>query len=162
MQGPGPELLQHPLVRAVAKAGKIAEATVNTYTAATAALASAPPPFNFVAAGLVTASGLANVATIAAQQPAFHSGGAVDLAPDEGLRRLRDREFVANPTGRSVLGDRALERANAGIAPDTGGAVVVQVYKHSRQVDRYEADRLAAGSPVARALLQGRKPGMEG
>jgi hypothetical protein len=147
---------------AVAKAGKIAEATVNTYTAATAALASAPPPFNFVAAGLVTASGLANVATIAAQQPAFHSGGAVDLAPDEGLRRLRDREFVANPTGRSVLGDRALERANAGIAPDTGGAVVVQVYKHSRQVDRYEADRLAAGSPVARALLQGRKPGMEG
>ena len=102
------------------------------------------------------------MATIAAQQPAFHSGGAVDLAPDEGLRRLRDREFVANPTGRSVLGDRALERANAGIAPDTGGAVVVQVYKHSRQVDRYEADRLAAGSPVARALLQGRKPGMEG
>lgn len=148
---------------AVAKAGKIAEATVNTFTAATAALASAPPPFNFVAAGLVTASGLANVATIAAQQPAFHSGGAVDLAPDEGLRRLRDREFVANPTGRAVLGDRALEAANAGIAPGGGGgAVVVQVYRHTRQVDRYEADRLAAGNPVARELMKNRRPGMEG
>jgi hypothetical protein len=143
----------------VAKIGKIAEATMNTFTGATAALASAPPPFNFVAAGLVTSAGLANVAQIAAQQPAFHSGGPVDLQPDEGVRRVRNREYVANPTGRAVLGDRTLERANAGIAPSSG-AVVVQVYRHTRQVDRYEADRLSAGNPIAQALLNKKKPGM--
>lgn len=144
----------------VAKGAKIAEATVNTFTAATAALASAPPPFGAIAAGLVTASGLATVAQIAAQQPSFHAGGPVSLAlaPDEGIRVMRDREYVSNPTGRSLIGDRTLERANAGISP-ASGAVVVQVYKHTRQVDRYEADRLAAGSPVARELLRDRRPG---
>lgn len=144
----------------VSKIARLAEATVNTFTGATAALASAPPPFNFVAAGLVTSAGLANVAQIAAQQPAFHSGGPVDLQPDEGFRKVRNREYVANPTGRAVLGDRTLQRANAGIAPSSG-AVVVQVYRHTRQVDRYEADRLSAGNPIARALLGKKKPGME-
>ena len=49
------------------KALNIAEAIMNTYTGATKALASFPPPFNFIAAAAVVAAGLANVATIRAQ-----------------------------------------------------------------------------------------------
>jgi hypothetical protein len=143
----------------VTKIAKLAEAAVNTYTAATAALGSAPPPFNFINAGIVTAAGVASMAQIAAQQPAFHSGGPVNLAPDEGLRTVRNNEYVSNPTGRSLLGDRTLAGANAGVKPDTR-MVVVSVYQHTRQVDQYERDRLAAGNPVAQAILSQKRPGI--
>lgn len=56
-----------------AKAAAIVEATINTYVGATKALASYPPPFNFIAAAAVVASGLAQVATIRAQ-PAQRGG----------------------------------------------------------------------------------------
>jgi len=143
----------------IAKIGKLAEAVVNTETAVTAALASAPPPFNFINAGLVGAAGTASVVQIAAQQPAFHSGGPVNLAPDEGLRTVRNQEYVMNPTGRSVFGDRALEAGNAGVRPDTR-MVVVSVYQHTRQVDTYERDRLAAGNPIAQMFLGQKRPGI--
>jgi hypothetical protein len=51
-----------------AKAYNTALAIMNTYTAATKALATYPPPFNFIAAAAVVASGLAQVATIQSQQ----------------------------------------------------------------------------------------------
>ena len=48
----------------IGKAASIASASINTYEAATKAYASAPPPFNFINAALVTAAGLAQVAMI--------------------------------------------------------------------------------------------------
>ena len=51
----------------------IARATVDTYRAANLALASFPPPFGAIAAGLSIATGLANVAKIA--EVGFASGG---------------------------------------------------------------------------------------
>lgn len=50
-----------------AKAFNIAQAIMNTYMGATKALASYPPPFNFIAAAAVVASGLAQVAQIRSQ-----------------------------------------------------------------------------------------------
>lgn len=52
---------------AAQKAAAIALAIVNTYQGATKALATYPPPFNFIAAAATVASGLAQVATIRAQ-----------------------------------------------------------------------------------------------
>jgi len=46
------------------KAMAIIEATIATYVAATKVLSTIPFPFNFVAAGLITAAGLANIAKI--------------------------------------------------------------------------------------------------
>ena len=60
-----------------AKIAAIAEATVNTYVGATKALASYPPPFNFIAAAAVVASGLAQVAAIRAQP--MQRGGALQV-----------------------------------------------------------------------------------
>lgn len=51
-----------------AKAFNIANAIMNTYAGATKALATYPPPFNFIAAAAVVASGLAQVASIRSQQ----------------------------------------------------------------------------------------------
>lgn len=60
-----------------AKALAIAEAIVNTYLAATKALASGFPPFNYIAAAAVTAAGLANVAKISATE--FATGGSFKI-----------------------------------------------------------------------------------
>jgi len=57
-----------------AKAFNIANAIMNTYMAATKALATYPPPFNFIAAAAAVGMGLAQVAQIRAQQ---YSGRAL-------------------------------------------------------------------------------------
>ena len=57
-----------------AKAFNIANAIMNTYMAATKALATYPPPFSFIAAGAAIAMGLAQVAQISSQQ---YSGRAI-------------------------------------------------------------------------------------
>jgi hypothetical protein len=46
------------------KALSVAQAIINTYQGANLALASSPPPFNFIAAGTVVAAGLMNVKKI--------------------------------------------------------------------------------------------------
>lgn len=58
---------------ALQKAMQIGQAIMNTYTAATKALASYPPPLNAVFAGLAVATGMAQVAQIKAQS--FEGGG---------------------------------------------------------------------------------------
>jgi hypothetical protein len=58
---------------ALQKAMQIGQAIMNTYTAATKALASYPPPLNAVFAGLAIANGMAQVAQIKAQS--FEGGG---------------------------------------------------------------------------------------
>jgi len=50
---------------AIGKAAAIGMATVDTFAAANKALASAPPPYNFILSKLVLAAGLANVASMA-------------------------------------------------------------------------------------------------
>lgn len=63
---------------AAMKAFAIAEAIINTYQGATKALATYPPPFNFIAAAATVASGLAQVATIRSQNPVgAQRGGAL-------------------------------------------------------------------------------------
>jgi tape measure domain-containing protein len=57
-----------------AKAFNVANAVMNTYMGATKALATYPPPFNFIAAAAVVAMGLAQVASIRSQQ---YSGRAL-------------------------------------------------------------------------------------
>lgn len=59
---------------AASKAMNIANAVMNTYAGATQALAAYPPPFGFIAAAAVVGMGLAQVATIRAQQ---YSGRAL-------------------------------------------------------------------------------------
>lgn len=57
-----------------AKAAAIAQAIINTYTAATKALATYPPPLSYIAAGAAVVAGLGYVAQIRAQS--FQLGGS--------------------------------------------------------------------------------------
>ena len=60
------------------KAAAVAQATINTYSAATAALDDAPVPFNFVLAATTIAAGLQNINKIlTVQEPQLAQGGMV-------------------------------------------------------------------------------------
>lgn len=77
-----------------AKAYNIAEAIMNTYTGVTKALATYPPPFNFIAAGATLAMGLAQVATIRSQQ---YSGRAI------GGSVISDKSYVVGENGPEMF-----------------------------------------------------------
>ena len=62
----------------IGKAGALAQATIDGIAATQKALTAAPPPWNFVLAGLVGAAAGANIASIVATPPpAFAKGGMV-------------------------------------------------------------------------------------
>lgn len=62
------------------KALSIAQATLNTYQAASLALSSYPPPFSFIAAALTVAAGIQNVLKIAnTTVPKMEQGGMIDI-----------------------------------------------------------------------------------
>ena len=102
------------------KAIAIAQATWNTYQAATNAMAEIPWPFNYVIAALDVAAGLAYVAKIvgvgAPKAPGYRTGGQV--VGEEGVDKvpawLTAGEFVM--TRDATAGNRALlESMNRGL-----------------------------------------------
>lgn len=144
----------------VSQTAASATAAVNTAVAVTAALTSAPFPLSLVSAAGAAAAGVAQQRAIARSRPSFHTGGGVDLAPDEVSAKLKRREFVLTETGRRAMGDDRLHAANAGAGGGGGEVVAVSVYKHSAVVDRWKKDGLRAGDPIARAIRRGRLVGL--
>lgn len=143
---------------AISKAAAIGQVAVDTALAVSsvnAAWAAIPP----VAAALSAAAiavGATQAATIAAQQPAFHTGGPVGAgSPDEVSARLLRSEYVMNTQGRSVMGDAALSKANAGISPQPA-VYAVSIYRHTRQIQRWKKDGLSAGDPIVQRIDAGR------
>lgn len=139
------------------KAAKMASAAAATALAIVQALSSAPPPYNFIAAGAVGAAGLIQQAAIASQQPSFHAGGFVGGAPDEQQATVRRGEAVLNPAGRRAMGDDTIRQANAGMG---GGQVIMvqQVYRH-RVFDSFVRDNLRTRGPLSQALGAGSRAG---
>lgn len=89
----------------------IAQAMMNTYLAATKALAEGGPVAGPFLAGAITAIGLAQVATIASQKPKFHDGGYVHGT------QLSNEVSATLQTGEGVLSRRGmanLDKLNRG------------------------------------------------
>lgn len=104
---------------AIGKTSAVAIATIDTYTAANKALASAPPPFNFVLMGAVIAAGLANVASISGV--ALAQGGIVPARPG-------GTQAILGEGGRAEavipLGDRRAQAALGGMGANVGNVYV--------------------------------------
>lgn len=96
-----------------AKAFNIANAIMNTYTGATKALATYPPPFNFIAAAAVVASGLAQVATIRSQQ---FSGRAIGGPVAQGSA------YIVGENGPEIFQPQGNGRIIANNQLDGGGS----------------------------------------
>jgi len=71
------------------KTMSIAQATIDTYKGANAALSSAPPPFNIISAAVVVASGLANVAKI--------------ISTDTGMKGYAKGGVIVGESGMEVI-----------------------------------------------------------
>lgn len=141
------------------KALQIAQIIVNTAASATQAALVAPPPANvpFIIAAL--AAGGVQLATVQATTPKFHKGGLIGQ-PDESMALVRAGEAVLNPMGRSMLGDDAIRKANAGISGGHSNAVQI-VYKH-KSFDYFVRDHLRTNATLPRALNAGRRLGQRG
>ena len=140
--------------KAVAVALSIAQGAL----AVVQAIGSAPPPFNIPA---IVATGIAvtaETATIAAQQPKFHTG-TTGFRPDEGGAVLQRGEGVVTSAGMSKPGMReAVAAANSGRTPGgNGGSMSVQ-YQH-KVYNEFIRDNLKAGSPLTRRIDNGTKVG---
>lgn len=93
-----------------------AQALISTYLAATKALASAPPPYNYALAAATVAAGLANVAKI----QGFEEGGYTSKRrrDDEPVGVVHANEYVVpapivrNPRGKRLIDE--LERMRMG------------------------------------------------
>lgn len=127
-----------------AKAFGIIEATINTYTAFTKALASAPPPFNYVMAAGVLAAGMAKVMAIKSQSiGGFKTGGSFTVGGTGGP----DSQFVpimATPGEQVDIwrpGEGGERRGNAGSGGQKSSGGTAMVY-----ID-------AALRPLAEALI---------
>lgn len=81
---------------AAQKAVSIAQATISTYTGAANALKDYPYPFSAIIAGLIIATGLADVAVISSQQPpSFDTGGFTGVGrKDEPAGVVHKGEYV--------------------------------------------------------------------
>ena len=90
-----------------AKAFNIANAVMNTYMAATKALASYPPPFSFIAAAAAIGMGLAQVAQIRSQQYSGRALGGPVMGGNPYLVGENGPElFTPNTTGSITRNDQ--------------------------------------------------------
>lgn len=125
---------------AAGKAAAVASATINTYQAATNALANtpAPPPFPQIAAGVAIASGLLNVKKILSTKvPGPDSGGgALPSVPSTPSVRSFDPNAAlsAAATGQDLAN-------TVGIADGNGQPTIKAYVVSSEMTSQQEADK---------------------
>lgn len=108
---------------AIGKAAAISTATIDGIAGVQKALGSAPPPFNFILAGLVGVAAATNVAKIAGSSPpSFQGGGVVGGAPQD-----RDNQLANVASGEVILNRRQqantlFQLANNNVRSGGGGS----------------------------------------
>jgi hypothetical protein len=115
----------------IGKAAGITQIAIDTPVAVSKALAAAPPPFNFVLAGLVGAAMAAQAAKIAGVQ--FAQGGIVpgtSFTGDRVIAGLNSREMVLNTSQQAQLFELANGRGNSndnGVSRDDVASMVSEI-----------------------------------
>ena len=128
---------------------QVAQAIMNTYTAASNAMASAGNPYlGAVLAALAIAQGMAQVAQIKAQK--FHSGGLVTGRGDEVPAILQTGEGVISRRGM-----RALDNINGGNIQSAPPAVNVTVANYQDKDEFLQALQTRTGQEIIRNIANG-------
>ena len=146
----------------VAKAAGMAQALINGAVAVTRALATLGPILGPIAATGIAATTAAQVATIAAQKPAFDRGGMIQggtaMADQVTINALPGEAVLSRGAVRDLGGQTGVDRLNRGNA--TGqNVVMVPVYKH---FGRFVQDELQRSSVLQGAMMSGRQVGVLG
>jgi hypothetical protein len=142
----------------IAKAARIAEATITTAMAVVNALndglATGGPAGLVVGPVAAAAAGVAGgiqIASIAAEQPSFHQG----YAPDERSARVLTSEAVLSPAATAALGSGNIAAANAGIMGGGRQASTPVVFRH-QTFRPFIKDFLTQPSALSTALNAGK------
>jgi len=142
---------------AIGKAAAIADHGINAVSAVSKALGSAPPPFNFILAGLVGAAMAVQGAKIAsASPPGFENGGVVggftgaSAGPDNVNINARRGEMFLNASQQRNLFDDINNRSTGSNDGETIAALVNQPI--ILQVDNKE---------IARAVRNAERDGFQ-
>lgn len=114
----------------------IIQSGINTALAVTQALTAAPPPFNFILAGIVAAAGAAQTALIAAApMPEFALGGTAQP----------DRPFIAGENGPEVINVGSTSRIfNAEDTERMVGSQSVKIYFTGPINSEVDSDKMAS------------------
>lgn len=118
----------------IQKAVNIASAIVDTYKAANAALASAPPPFNFIAMGAAITAGLVNVKKIASTK---FEGGSTPSASGGGGSFSSSMGGSTEKTGNVIAPNFNI--VGAGGANQLGSLAPIQAYVVSSEMTSQQA-----------------------
>lgn len=129
-----------------AKAFNIANAIMNTYMGATKALATYPPPFNFIAAAAVVASGMAQVANIKSQSYSGRAlGGPVNATSPYMVGENGPEVFVPKTSGQ-IVRNEDLSKLGRG-SNETQPPAVTNVSYTIQAVDASSFRSLIAADP---------------
>lgn len=120
---------------AIGKLAGIAQATINTYQAASEALAAYPPPFSYVAMASAIVAGIANVKKIIAVKsglPGDTAGGSV-------------------PTPTAITGSQAVQRT---FAQQVGSTILTQPTLSQQQVNALPNQNVLTAEDIASAVAK--------
>lgn len=127
---------------AIGKASALATGTIDGIAAVQKALASAPPPFNFVLAGLVGTASALNLAKIAsAKPPSFEQGGIVpgnSFSGDKVTANVNSGELILNTAQQNIIADKLDSKM---------GDIVIQI--DGREIARAVRDQQLGGFQLA-------------
>lgn len=144
----------------VGQAASIAKATINTYEAATAALAQGGPFLGPALAAAITAAGFVQVRNIASQQPRFEDGGIVpgtSFTGDRVQARVNSGEMILNRSQQSNLFRQINEGEGGGSNRELLGQILnavrakqnVSVQVDGKEIIGVVRDELDAGRSFA-------------
>ena len=117
-----------------------AQAIIDAWAAYNVALASAPPPFNFIAAAGAVAAGFASVRNIESEMGKFEQGGLIGgRRHSQGgtLIEAEQGEFIMSRNAVESIGIENLNRMNQ---TGGGGAVTVNVSGNVMSQDFVEGE----------------------
>jgi len=126
----------------IGQAGAIANATISGFEGFARALGAAPPPFNFILAGLVAAASAANIAKIASSSPpSFQFGGIVPGQPSNA-----DNQIITAASGEAVLNRQQqaelFNQLNTGGGEGSGNTININVESSTGDIPDENVDNI--------------------
>lgn len=147
----------HGAVAAISKAAAVAEATIQGYLAVQRALASAPPPFNYIAAAAVAVKTGAQVAGILSTNVGSFARGGQFMVQGRGGVDQNNINMNVSRGERVTIETPAQQRANdnAGAPSVTTNTKVVNLFDEKEFISAMDSE---AGEQVVMNIIR-RNPG---
>jgi hypothetical protein len=121
------------------KAMAVVQATIDTYKGVSAALGSAPPPFNFILAGITLAAGLVNVAQITGIAPpqteGFAEGGILPAGKSGFIEGYYNEIIAPEKTFVDVMRSNIMPQLAFAGGGSQGGGLIDEIRSWKKEIN---------------------------